>query len=463
MNNSTIKEIGNIEWLFTNEYDDSVLQGVATNKIFEHIKKLDKLPIKSGEIKFTDDIWDFTSITLKRVPKRKSTFDFTSVHHDYLEQIKFFTLTFIWSDKYKIQSIYVKVGCAKDFLKYLSNLHIYSIEYISLQTVQQYLQSKSNLSPNTFHRYKTCIKDFFEFYSNNYKRLEWKDIYKYLSTTDSHALNAQRENNKWDTIPADYFDNLITCLIEIMNDENATIDDRGISAMYLLLSQTGLRNGELCDIPINSLNNISILNGTKTAHYMKYTTSKGVKGNGNFKEVNTIMTDLACKAYEILNEIYNDHRESINSEYLFTPLKAKTIPVTENTLSRMFSSLSIKNGKKFGCINVKEKYPTMLHQTLESFKKHKRVSEHYLKNYANTDIVSTPRPHQFRVKLCTELINQGVSIYYVQRHMNHLTKEVSYGYHRREQDLAKEKEYAESVMKMLVTGETEIMGMVRMN
>lgn len=458
MNNGTIKEIGNIEWLFTDEYDDSVLQGVATNKIFEHIKKLDKLPNKSGEIQFSNDTWDFTSIALKRVPKRKSTFNFTDLSLNFNEQLKFFTLTKIWEDKCKLQTIYVTQRCVKDFLKYLINSDIHSLKYVSLQTVQKYLKSKSQLSPNTIHKYKTSLLDFFKFYSNNYVRIDWKDIHKHLSKTDSVALNAQRENNKWDTIPDDYFNNLIACLSEIMSNENAFTDDRGIAAMYILLSQTGLRNGELRDVPINSLKSHSILNGSKTAHYMEYMTSKGVRGNGNYKNVYTIMTDLACDAYKILEKIYDEHRKSINSDYLFTPLKAKTLPVTENSLSRMFVSLSLKNGEKFGCINVREKYPNMLHQPLDRLKKRGAVSQLYLKNYTDTDTVATPRPHQFRVKLCTELINQGVSIYYVQRHMAHLTKEITYGYYRREHDLTKEKEYAESVMKMLITGETEIMG-----
>lgn len=280
----------------------------------------------------------------------------------------------------------------------------------------------------------------------------------HLNKIDSIALNAQRESNKWDTIPDDYFNNLLSCLTNIMDNEKARIDDRGFSAMVIILSQTGLRNGEACDIPLNSLESVKILNGTKTAYYMRYKTTKGVKGNGNFKEVYTIMTDLACRAYYTLEKIYEDRRKNIKSSLLFVPLKARTLPVTENTISRMLVNISLKHGKEIGCINVKEKYPKLHHQNIEVLIKRNSVSNTYLKNYKPTDTISTPRPHQFRVKLCTELINQGVSIYYVQRHMNHLKKEITYGYYRQEQDLAKEKELAESVMKMLVTGESQIMG-----
>ncbi|WP_080848668.1 tyrosine-type recombinase/integrase [Cytobacillus gottheilii] len=458
--NGTLKEINNIQWLFPNEYDDSVLKGVTTNRIFNHIKRIDKLPIVSGEIFFSDDVWDFNSVTLERVPKRKSTFDFTKIDIAFKEQLKFFALTKVWEDKDKIQTIYKTLGNIKDFVKYLSNSDINSLEYVSPQTVKKYIDLKSHLAPNTIRSYKNCINDFFQFYSNNYNKIDWVEINKYLNLTkkESQELKAQRESNKWDTIPDEYLDNLLSCLSNIMDNQNASIDDRGISAMVILLSQTGLRNGEICDIPINSLESVKILNGTKTAYYMRYKTSKGVKGNGNFKEVNTTMTDIACRAYQTLEKIYKDRRKEINSSLLFVPLKAKTLPVTENALSRMLVNISLKHGKEIGCINVKEKYPNFHHQNIGILMERNAVSIEYLKNYKPTDTISTPRPHQFRVRLCNDLINQGVPIFYVQRHMNHLTKEITYGYYRREQDLAKEKELAESVMKMLVTGESQVMG-----
>lgn len=456
--NGSIKELHNIQWLFPEEFDDAILNSVKANRIFEHIKRIDKLPIVSGDIFFSNDIWDFNSVTLKRVPKRKSEFNFKNINLAFKDHVKFFTLTQIWEDVDKIQTIYITVNNIKDFLKYLISNDIYSLDYVSLQTVSKYIKSKEDLSAGTIQRYKMNLIKLFQFYSTNYKSIEWVDIHRFLSHTDSHALKAQRNAGKWDTISDEYFNSLIACLTKVMEDKNTPIDDRGASAMLILLSQTGLRNGEICDCTIGSLESLKILNGTKTAYYLRYETSKGVKGNGNFKEVNTIMTDLACKAYYTLEEIYNTSRIQANSNLLFVPLKVRTLPVTENTLTRMATAIALKYGKEIGCINVKEKYPTLYHQNIGVLMERKVVGSEYLSHYKPTDTVSIPRPHQYRVKLCNELINQGVSLLYVQRHMNHLEKEITLGYQRIEKDLEEEKDFAESVMKMLVTGETEIMG-----
>jgi site-specific recombinase XerD len=456
--NSSLKEIHNIQWLFPVEFDEAVLNGVNTNIIFGHIKRIDKLPIVSGDIYFSSDIWDFNSVTLKRVPKRKSEFNFSNLNFDSKDHVKFFTLSEIWKDVDKVQTIYVTVSNIKDFIQYLASNGIYSLDYVSLQTVKNYFQVKETLTAGTIQRYKLNLIKYFQFYSSNFTPIEWLDIHKYLSNTDSHALEAQRQANKWDTIPEQYFDNLIACLTKVMDDTKSPIDDRGIAAMVILLSQTGLRNGELCDCTVGSLGSMEILNGTKTAHFLRYKTSKGVKGNGNFKEVYTIMTELACRAYSTLETIYRTSRIKANSNLLYVPLRARTLPVSENTLTRMTTAIALKYGKEIGCINVDAQYSTLYHQNIGVLIERKVISNEYLSMYMPTDTLSIPRPHQYRVKLCNELINQGVSLLYVQRHMNHLEKEITLGYQRIERDLEKEKEFAESVMKMLVTGESEIMG-----
>lgn len=416
----TIKEIHGIHWDLTDEFDDYVLQGVSTHRIFNYIKKLDKLPIADGDISFSSDYWNFHSVTHKRVPKRKSEFVFHEVDDSFKEQLKFYTLFRLWEDKDKIQSIYRDLGQLKKFIEYLTLNYISSIEYLSLETIKNFLETKTHLVPSTIQQYKYTIASFYQFYSNNYKKIDWIEINKFLLTVDSQALKAQRKANKWDTIPDDYFERLLNCLINIMDDPDAPIDDRGISSMIVMLSQTGLRNGEICDSTADSLGSTEILNGTKTAYYMQYTTTKGVKGNGNYKEVKTVMNELACRAYHTLKQIYEPRRNEIDSNLLFVPLKARTLPVTENTLSRMLTNICIKHGNEIGCINVQDKYPTLHHQNLGKLRERNAVNSSFLINYNHSDTITTPRPHQFRVKLCNDFIEANVPLLYIQRHMNHL-------------------------------------------
>ncbi|MGG1555647.1 hypothetical protein [Paenibacillus ferrarius] len=456
--NVTVKELQNIQWIFSDEYDNFVLKGVTTNRIFERIKKVDRLPIVSGDIYFSSDTWDFSAVTHKTVPRRKSTFTFNTVNEAFKEQLKFFTLVRIWEDRNKIQSIYTGISRIKKFVEHLIVNHIFSLEYVSLKTVENYFNNLENQRASTIQRYKYEVSEFFQFYSNNYKKIDWSEIYKFLQLYDSKTIIAERRNNKWDTIPTDYFDRLITCLNRIMNDETAPVDDRGISAMIILLSQTGLRNGELCDCKVNCLESLQILNGTKTAYYLRYTTKKNQKGNGSEREIYTVITELAHQAYNILTKIYDKSRKSAGSNLLFVPLKVRTLPVTENTLDRMLTAMLLKHGKEIGCINVSHKYLKLKSQKVDVLIDRKVVSTDILNRYERSDVLSIPRPHQFRVHLCNQLFEQGVSLFYIKKHMGHLEKEMTISYFRHKEDLDQEKEYAESVMRMIVTGESEVIG-----
>jgi integrase len=447
-----------IQWRFSEEFTEEAFNGLTTNKVFEAIKRIDKLPIFNGDINFSSDLWDLSEYILRRVPKRKSCYKFEEVHYMFKEQIKFFTLMLLWNSNSKIQRIYNDIAKLKKFLEYLTSEHIYSIEYLSVASVKKFISTVSDNSPHTVEEYKMIIKRFFQFYSNNYNTLEWVDIFKYLDNYNSQECKAHREANKWPNIPKDYINRLIICLTNIMRDKNASIDERGIAAEIILLSQTGLRNNELCDCTINSVEPMKIFDGNEMGYYLNYYVTKNAKGDLSTRDAYSVINELAYEAYNILTAIYNERRTESKSDLLFTPMKARTLPVTENTLDRMLTNLLLKYGNEVGCINTGREYPELKTVIIGTLKKRKACSDSVLSTYNDEDTLSIPRPHQFRVHLCTELYLQGVPLIYIQKHMAHLSKEMASYYIRPQKDMKKEREYAESIMKTIMTGELTILG-----
>ena len=332
------------------------------------------------------------------------------------------------------------------------------VENISLTTVEEFISTISNLQPNSRESYKNTIKCFFEFYSNNFVKLKWLDIYEYLDKTDSISCEAQRSNNKWPNIPDEYFSQLINLCEQVMKDDKAPIDDRGIAAEVLILANTGLRQGELRDAPTNTLHSISILNGEKTAFYLEYFTSKNVKGDGNQKLVHSFMTAQAVDAYNILLEVYDKNRQYKKVDYLFVPTRAITLPVTENALDRMLTNFLLKYSSQIDCVNVHEKYPELKAVALRNIIKRTLISKDIYSKFSENDYISIPRPHQFRVYICNRLFRHNVPRLFISQHMNHLSTEMDDYYYRPKKDPQKEKENAESIMKMIVTKEIEIIG-----
>lgn len=450
--------INSIEWTFPEDTPNLGVSHYNQSNILQYIKKIDILPLFDGKIKFSDNIWDFKNYVLERVPKRKVMFKYDNISHSYKELAKFYTLFMLWKNSHKIQSIYNHVARLNKFFNFLDSKNIYSIEYVSLSTIELFFSEKLlKLEPQTIESYRSIIKSFYEFYNYNINKFEWNDIYNYLSTYNALACASQRQNNKWKIIPDDYMKNLLFSLIDIMDNPSLPVDHRGISAMIILFSQTGLRYGELTDCTVDALKTTSILNNTKHTYYLEYYTTKNCKGDISERLVHSFLTDLGRRAFIILKDVYKESRSKNKSNLLFTPTKSKTIPVTDTTVDRLFCALLLYYHDKINCINIGDIYPELKTTTLQSFYKNNSVSTSVLDKLKPTDTLTLPRPHQFRVYLCNQLFKQGVPLIFIKEHMNHLTKEMTLSYTRNNNRESQSK-YSSDIMKSIATGEVKILG-----
>lgn len=450
--------LNSIEWSFPKDMPDLFLTQYNQSNNLQYIKKIDTLPLFDSKIKFSDDIWDFKNYVLDRVPKCKVNFNFNKTPHCYKDLFKSYILFMLWKNNIKIQSIYTYTIRTNKFLNFLYVNNIYSIEYVSLSTIELFFSKEiSMLKPHTIESYKNSIKSFYEFYNYNINKFDWDDIYKFLTNYNSLACSSQRENNKWPTIPDEYMKNLLSELTYIMDNTSLPIDHRGISAMIILFSQTGLRYGELTDCKIDALKEISILNNTKQTYYLEYYTTKNCRRNMNKRLVHSFLTDLGRRAFLVLKEVYKDSREKKKSNLLFVPIKSRTLPVTDTAIDRMFSALLLYYCDKINCINIGNKYPELKTIALEPFFKRNFVSSSVLCKLKPTDTLTLPRPHQFRVYLCNQLFQQGVPLIFIKEHMNHLTKEMTLSYARNDNRNSQAK-YSSDIMKSIATGEVKILG-----
>jgi hypothetical protein len=456
--NTTV--LNNLEWIFSEEYTNDVLSGVSVNKIFNLIKKIDTLPLVKGDIKFSDDRWNFRHLVLDRFQNHKCNFIFTEIDPIYKEQIKFLILTSIWSGRYKIQTLTSHLCLYRQFTKFLIYKNIYSFEYVSLNTVKIFLNSRK-VKQFTISGFKTLLINLFQFYSTNYKKINWHDIYSYLTYNSKDELltiKAEKLAGKTPNIPKEYFDNLLPSLVQIMNNESLPIDDRGIAAALVFISQIGFRISEFVDCTINSVRPETIKEDNKTVYYLDYYVTKNAKGNLSKHEAYTILTDLSYKAYYLLTDIYKDYRTSLNSNLLFTPICIEHFPIDSQNFYKMYVLFLLNYYYFFDCINVSDKYPELKSVDICTCLRTYKIVSKARYWFQGSNKLTYPLIHQYRVHICTEFYRNNVPFMYIQKHMNHLTAEATSYYVRPEKDLEKEKEYSEAVMKMIVTGEAALLG-----
>lgn len=430
----------------------------GNNPLLNKLRKLDIINLSKCTISFSDNFWDFSSYTKLNVPPRKLKFNFDAIPYEFIDYVKFFILAEVLKNTSKIQSVHRKFGDIKSFLIYLYDSNIFNIDSIDFGNIKNYVDIlNESKAPTTVKNAKTYIKQFLYFYSQSFN-LNFDDrIFKFLEDNNLQYLKSYTENNKYEDIPDEYFDNLLSLCVSIMNDDKEPNDDRILTALIVLLSQTGIRHSDLLDMKINSLYKKSILNGEKEAYYLRYVDFKKERGNNSYTIENVFLNELSIKAYNLLVDLCHDDRAKLKSDVLYVPSKQKSVPVGDSHLSKKLYRFSLKHRNKLNNINNKN-LESLAQITIQSLVKNYNYSKSSYEGLNLTDVISVPRAHQFRVHLCTQLYRQGVPLAIIQKHMTHLTADMQDYYIRKEDDSKKELEYSKSVLKTVLKDEASLIG-----
>lgn len=429
----------------------------ACELFIEQIKSSNVLPFNKGDMRYSDDVWDFSKYRKKVVNVSNSILriSFTAIVKDFKDDLKSYALLKILESKNKIQYINQCVSQITSFFNYANSRYCYHIEDVGDDIIAGFIESleEQNLSYSTISKYIYSIKSFYEVYSANFKNILTEDIKKQFNI-DRRLLKSQSEIRKTPDIPKNYYNKFLSSIIKIIDDKSINYYIRATACVYLILSQTGLRISEILELSEGTMNTATIFNGEE-AYFLKYKTWKGQKGDNTFRTVDIFVNELSKKGYDELIEIYKSKRKKLGLEYLFLGGEASVdFPVTSNGFEDFRDRLFIymDNEGYLETINIEE-----VNKQLNIPSKKVRT---WLKNTSTKHKVITtityPTTIQYRVHVCTELYNAGVPLSYIKKFMSHLTDDMEGYYVRTTVEKPQEDaEFAYKTIENIVTGETK--------
>lgn len=456
--NNTINTLS-IEYT-SNDFIPSYKSGYFLESI-ERIKKIDYLPIRGAEkVRFSDDEWNLKSLLGDDIPNKSlGNFIFTSFPDNFKELMKMFTYwTLSENRKKKLTTFRNELYIYNKIFTYLNEnyLEIKSINPIIISDILK-IEEDKGLAYSTLVILVCCLKQFLNFYSTHISYFDIDSSIKKIDniTKKLRILIKNDEERKYKDIPNDYFNKFLSCCIKIMDSKDFHIDMRCYAATFVLLSQTGFRNSQICKLKVNKIIIKTIEDMDDKAIFLKYPPLKERDVTLNESDwPETILNEIAYKAYIFLEKLYKKRRLELKIDYLICPTRCKSFPLIPNTLGENLIKFVVKMGPKIGAVNCAVKYPNLKYVTFGSFKKQSSISENTIKtkynNYKDNDTISYPTCHQFRVHLCTDLYYQGVPLNFIQRYMNHLTEEMTDYYIRREKYSKKEDTFANAVLTTIV-------------
>lgn len=435
--------VGDIPWTkypafaFSNESS-------AYIKAFESV--VDKLPVAGQKVSFASDIWDFIPY-FDGVNHPNYKLIFEDAPREIKDYCKFFVLHGIMGRK-KISTVNVRYSNAKYVLNNIIKTTPHkSIYVITTEDIIDDILSR-DITSGGKHAYFESIYQFYYFLINNYKLDLPVDIEEIKRRGIENKKVSKAEDNKLPNIPEEYFDAILSMFIRVMRDETSEYNERVTACICVMLTQLGLRIGDLLALRTNQLHEKKLAKTGKSTHYIHYKSKKPSKPNDKLLEFDIFSNELCTEAFKTLQKIRKRNPKSRDTDFLFILDERSNycgvLPIDNRTFNNLYMKLMLDNLREIAIKQWEGISPSLI-------KSWPLQKQGYKYAYI-------PDTRQYRVHLCTSLYEQGVKLPYIQRYMGHLS-EYMLGYYVRPKNTYQENiVYSEKVIKEIVTEDLTPLG-----
>ncbi|SCP98767.1 site-specific integrase [Anaerobium acetethylicum] len=436
MNSITVKPcpVSGIDWTIDNHFQYGIENAKYLQVLLDDIKYL---PFKDSDIKFNDSKWDFRPYqSMKKF--QDSVFVFSGLPEYFINTTKFFVLFCLLNLPAKISTVHRRFSDIKNFLIYLDSKNVTSLEMVFPNTIEQYFETKSHCSATTQSMFYTALNHFFEFVSANYTyKLNFDlSIFDSRFTYNQIATNLI-EINKTPDIPKEYFNKLLSFLINSMRNESLNYIYRSIACIYVILSQTGLRISAIISLETDSLSSTNLENIDSIAYFLKAKEFKPGSQEQEYIEVTIFANQLTKEAFDTLVGLRTSQPNYKKTKLIYLP-NSKTLPPSNAYCTSTFHAFLYR---------------------YSDFSKGSRSPFPELSVAKNRGLsVFSPTTKQFRVHVCTELYQRNVPLLYIQKYMGHLSDDMIGYYVRPKTPKQEDIEYSNKLLKELVASEVELLG-----
>lgn len=427
--------------------------------IVSKFKEIRYIPLSGGNLDYESNCWDFSQYTL--LTNAHDRFHFESCVEIFRDDLKDYVLLRILSSNIKISTLYSELVILRHFFNYLAGTGLYRIDGIDDSDVEKYFISL-DISATTFVKRQSVIKEFLKLYDAEHKtEVLTPGIEELCKRMDPSKFKAIVKAARRKSIPDDFYNKLLSKLIHIMHDENELSKKRGLAAMLVIDSQTGLRASELSLLEANSIEEVDI--DGKIAKMIKYKIVKSVRG-GNNEYINAItyINDISFEAYKVATEVFSENRKNRNTNYLCCFPEAK-LPVYTESYINFMKEVCIKYNKELGSTNEKLKGTLSGEMSKSSFildiARNNKELQATVNDFSDNQVFYYPLVHQYRNTVVVSLLRRGVKLEFVRRYMGHLSEEMTAAYAESyDTDMQENLAVSESTLSTIISGEAKLLG-----
>lgn len=393
---------------------------------------VDVIPVGGGKISFSNEVWDFNPY-FDGINDDSLKVQFIGLPQPLADYCKFFVLYSIMGKK-KISTANVRLSSFRSvYGKIVSTTSHDSIRLITTEDIINEVNQR-NISAGGQHDIYESVYQVYAFLKGNYKLDLPVDLEKLKNAGINAKVAAKKDESKLPNIPEEYFLAIISTAVRVMRDVTQSYNYRAFACMLVMLSQLGLRLGDLLALRTDQLHRKKLAKSGIEAYYIHYKSRKPSKPHDKMLEFDIFSTPLCTEAFNTLKELRNFCPLSAGNDYLF---------VLEKHINSK-DELPIPNHR----FNLH--YKKFLYTFLPELCTHQWDGIPWSQLHLGKDKyvrLAVPDTRQYRVHICTALYEKGIPLAYIQKYMGHLS-EYMLGYYVRPKDTFQENvKYTEEIVK----------------
>lgn len=426
--------VGDIPWDSTPVFAFSG----QTDKYLEAFRNVvDKVPTRDMKISFTDNIWDFNPYFdgINAESYKLNFIDFPDSIRDYM---KFYVLHSIMG-RNKISTANARISVFKSIITRLMDSPGSQLTLLTTNDFCQYIDNKDITATGKHDMYISSFM-VLSFIKNNYRLPLLVDLPLLKQRAAEEKKRSKEEANKLPDIPKEYFNAILNTAVRVMRDEKAEYNRRATACEIVMLSQLGLRTGDLMALRVSDRFKKTIPGSGHKVAYIHYRSRKPSKPHDDMLEFDIFCTDLCSEAIDVLIKLRKSNPLAKDNDYLYVLLPGLNtkdeLPVANYRFNTQYKLFLYEELKTSALLDWK------------GVKKTKFVPNNLRWSDENITMLSVPDTRQFRVHLCTSLYNDyNVPLEFIRRYMGHLS-EYMMGYYVRPKDTYQEDiAYAEKAIR----------------
>lgn len=385
-------------------------------------------------IDFNDDTWDFSEMLPNLSDRPKARVSFIGIDAELKTAVKFWVINALMSE--------LKPNTAKIHVTNFRKAYNAVGKPYSTITAEDIIKVVEGSETKLASQFTTIsgvitIADYLIKDCGFPLPVDIAALSKIRKAYGKRLLN-KSDKEKLPNIPAEYHRLILAKAIRVMRSKKADPSMRAVACEIIILSQLGLRRGDLMRLTTDALRERTLLKSGKRVAYIHFIMEKNSRADGFANEFDVACNELCAEAFKTLLKVREAFDGAADTDYLYLTGRCR-LPVAPNVWDAKYKKFMYTYLKK----ECTHPWPGINKSILNFHNRRGKVD------------VWVPKSGQFRVFLCTSLYEQNVSSQYVMQHMGHLS-EFMEGYYNRPKEHGQENaEYAARTLRQIV-GEEDL-------